>query len=306
MKQSDLDLNALQVLAAVVKAGGFSAAARLMAVPPNRLSRQIQTLEDSLGVRVLQRTTRRLGLTTVGRTLLERAEPALQALDSAWRQASVRADVPSGHLRVAAPADIFAVLSAERLAKFLDQNPLVSLEVLLSDEPADLFASGIDLAFRAGPIRDEGLVARRLMPSPLIVVASPACIQAHGMPKDVKALSHYPCLALRGKEGRTVWSLSGPRATVTLAIQARLTVNSMGALVAATLAGIGAALVPKQLVDEHVAAGTLLRLAPKYCHDGGGIYAVYLSRQHAPAALRAFMAFVMEESASLSVPTSSP
>lgn len=304
-----MDLHGIQVLAAVVQAGGFSAAARRMGVAPNRLSRQIQSLEEALGVRLLQRSTRRLNLTTVGRTLLERAEPALQELESLWRQAGAQAEVPSGHLRVAAPADFMTVLSAERLAKFLDQYPQISLEVLLSDEPVDLLASGIDVAFRAGPLQDESLVARRLVLSPLVVVASPACVTAHGLPPDAMALSGYPCLALRGQQGRAMWPLAGPHGKGVVAVQARLTVNGMGALVAAARAGLGAALVPQQLVAPYLADGSLVRLVGDCFYDGGGIYAVYPSRRHPVAALRAFLDFVIEEAAcapATSMPASHP
>lgn len=295
MNESPIDLNALQVLVAVVQAGGFSAAARRLGVPPNRLSRQVQRLEEVLGVRLLQRTTRRLSLTTVGRTLVDRAEPALQDLESLWRLAGTRAQVPSGHLRVAAPADFMAVVSAQRLARFLERYPLVSLEFVLSDDPVDLYSSGMDAALRAGPIHDESLVARRLTPSKLLLVASPACIATHGAVHDVQDVGRYPCVALRGKEGRATWTLVGPEDAATVAIRARLTVNGMGALVAAALAGLGAALVPEQLVAEHLMQGTLVRLLPEYCLDGGGIYAVYPSRRHPPAALRAFIDFVVSE-----------
>ncbi|MEJ6000876.1 LysR family transcriptional regulator [Paucibacter soli] len=295
MKQSELDLNAIKVLVAVVHAGSFSAAARRMGVPPNRLSRQIQGLEESLGLRLLQRSTRRLSLTTVGRTLLDRAEPAVQELEALWREAGAQAELPSGHLRVAAPADFMSVLAADRLARFLDLHPQLSLEIILSDEPVDLFGSGIDMAFRAGPIRDESLVARKLVSSKLVLVASPACVKAHGLPKDAKALAAYPCLVSRGREGRAVWTLRGPRGTVAVPVHARLSINGMGALVAAAMAGLGAALVPKQLADAAIAAGSLVRLLPRHDHDGGGIFAVYPSRRHPPAALRALIDFVVQE-----------
>jgi len=298
MKQSIIDLNALQVLITVVNAGGFSAAARRLGVPPNRLSRQIQRLEDEIGVRLLQRTTRRLSLTTVGRTLVERIEPALQNIESVWRMAGAQAEVPSGHLRVAAPVDFMAVLSARHLAKFLNQYPLISLEFVLSDDPVDLFSSGIDVAFRAGPIQDESLIAQRLALSKLIVVASPACIAAHGSPTEVDALSSFPCLALRGKEGRSAWPLESPSGNALIQINARLTVNGMGALLAAAKAGLGAALVPEQLAADSLADGSLVRLVAQFCHDGGGIYAVYPSRRHPPAALKAFIDFVLDEAKS--------
>ncbi len=295
MKQSNIDLNALQVLVTVVQSGGFSAAARRLGVPPNRLSRQVQRLEEALGVRLLQRTTRRLSLTTVGRSLVDRAEPALQDLESLWRLAGTQAQVPSGHLRLAAPADFMAVVSAQRLARFLEQYPRISLEIILSDDPVDLYGSGIDIAFRAGPIQDESLIARCLTPSKLIVVASPACIAMHGLVQDVQELSTFPCVALRGKEGRSMWLLTGPGGTAKVPIRARLTVNGMGALVAAAKAGLGAALVPEQLVADHLSDGSLVHLLPGHCLDGGGIYAVYPSRRHPPAALKAFIDFVVNE-----------
>lgn len=295
MKKSDVDLNAIQVLLAVVNAGGFSAAARRMGVPPNRLSRQIQGLEEALGVRLLQRTTRRLSLTTVGRTVVERAEPALQELESLWRLAGAQAEVPSGHIRVAAPVDLMSVFSAQRLAKFLDRYPLISLEVILSDDPVDMISGCIDLAFRAGPIRDESLIARRLAFSKLLVVASPACVQAHGLPEDAAALGRYPCVVLRGRQGHAVWQLTGPGGDVAVEVNARLTINGMGALVSAATAGLGAALVPEHLVAARLADGALLRLVPRFFHDGGGIYAVYPSRRHPPAALKVFMDFVLDE-----------
>jgi len=173
--------------------------------------------------------------------LLDRAEPALEELESLCLQTGSRAVVPSGHLRIAAPADARIVFSAERLAKFLDLYPAISLEIYLSDDDVDLFSSGIDIAFCVGPIRDENLVARRLVLAKRVVVASPACIKAHGLPKDVEALSHYPCLASRGKEGVAVWPLVGPRGDATIKVTARLTINGMGSLIAAAKAGLGAA-----------------------------------------------------------------
>lgn len=295
LKQSNIDLNALQALTTVVEAGGFSAAARLLGVPPNRLSRQIQGLEQGLGVRLLHRTTRRLSLTTIGRTLVDRAEPALHELESLWRLTGSQANVPSGHLRIAAPVDLMTVLSAQRLAKFLALYPLISLEILLSDDPVDLFGSGIDIALRAGPIQDESLIARHLTPSRLVVVASPSCIASHGLPKDAEALSLYPCLALRCRQGRATWPLLGPLGNTLVQIRARLTVNGMGALVAAAKAGLGAALVPEQLAAEPIAKGTLSRLLPELHHDGGGIYAVYPSRRHPTAALSALINFMLAE-----------
>jgi DNA-binding transcriptional LysR family regulator len=297
MTKTDLEcnLNGLSSLIAVVNAGGFSSAARRLGVPVNRLSRQIQRMEDELGVRLLIRTTRRLNLTPAGRALLEEAEPALQQIANIWRAVGAQSEEPSGHLRVAAPADFLSVLPAEKLAQFLEQHPAITLELILSDDPVDFISSGIDVAFRAGPIRDESVVARRLGFSRLIIVASPSWVDKHGKPRDVTSLPSYPCLASASKEGHTVWPLSGPKGDASIKLKAVLTVNGMGALIAAAETGLGAALVPERLAQKSINAGTLIHMLPKFYFDGGGFFAVYPSRRHPPASLRAFLDFAMRQ-----------
>lgn len=295
MKQSEPDLNALATLIAVVNAGGFSAAARRMGVPANRLSRQVQRLEEDIGVRLLQRTTRQLSLTSAGRRLVDGAEPALAQLAVLWRDTSLQAEEVVGHLRVAAPADFMSVFEPERLAVFLKRFPAVSLEMLLSDDQTDLIGSGFDLAFRAGPIRDESLVARKLASSRFILVASPAFIAAHGAPESIAALPDYPCLTLRSKEGQSVWSFDGPSGQESVRVKARLAINGMGALVATTAAGLGIALVRERLATQALADGRLMHLLQDYHFDTGGFFAVYPSRHNTTAALRAFIEFVLGE-----------
>lgn len=301
MNKCDVDLNGIKLLLMVVRAGSFSAAARLLNVPSNRVSREVLRLEESLGVRLLHRTTRRLTLTTAGHAFVEQAGPAMDELDALWRKTGAQSDVPSGYLRVAAPMDLLSIFPVERIAAFLNRFPMIKLDIRLSDEPEDMFERGVDVAFRAGPIRDEGLVARKVADSKLFVVASPACLELHGRPLGVKDLANYPCLALRSKQGHAVWHLAGMQGHEAVHVQARLTVNGMGALVAAAKAGLGAALVPDLLVVADIQAGHLVRLVPTVCLDGGGIYAVYPSRRHLPAALRAFLDFVIEEGDGLMV-----
>jgi len=294
MKKSNIDLNAMSTLLAVTKAGGFAVAARQLGVPANQISRQIQRLEGNLGIRLLNRTTRRLSLTSAGKALIEGAEPALLQLDSLWRQAGAQAGEPGGHLRVAAPADFMTVLAPERLAQFIGQYPALSVEILLSDDIADLFSSSIDMAIRAGPIKDENLVARHLGASKLIVVASPQLIATHGVPDCIEQLASYPCLAARSRMGRALWSLTGPEGAVTIQIVARLTINGMGALIDATTAGLGAACVPEKMVLDRLDSGELVQLFPEYYRDGGGIYVVYPSHRHPTAGMRVFVDFLLQ------------
>jgi DNA-binding transcriptional LysR family regulator len=299
MKQSEVDLNALSTLALVVNSGSFSAAARRLEVPSNRVSRKVQALEKSLGVRLLQRTTRSLNLTSAGHAIMDGISPALNQIEAVWREASAQAEDPRGHLRIAAPADLFSVFSSERLAGFLDKYPKVSVEICLSDDVIDLVDRGFDMAFRVGPIRDGGLVARSLGSSGQIIVASPQFLRKYGAPKDIQALEGLPCLSLRSKAGNASWRLSGPSGQLTLQVRSRLTVNGMGALISAAQAGLGIALVPERLAKPLILNKSLIRILPKFGDKGSGIYAVYPSRKNLPAALRVFLDFVFLESQGL-------
>jgi DNA-binding transcriptional LysR family regulator len=299
MKQSDVDLNALSTLALVVNSGSFSAAARRLGVPANRVSRKVQALEKMLGVRLLQRTTRSLSMTSAGQAIMEEVEPALAKIESIWRDASAQSDEPRGHLRIAAPADLLSVFSSEKLAEFLDKFPKVSVEICLSDDVVDLVDRGFDMAFRVGPIKDGGLVARQLASSRQILVASPSFLRRYGSPKNINAVCDLPCLSLRSKAGTALWKLNGPRGLITLQVSSRLTVNGMGALVSAAQAGLGIAMVPERLAKPLIANKALIRVLPKFCDRGSGIYAVYPSRKNQPAALRVFLDFVFAESQGL-------
>lgn len=295
MKQSIIDLNALKTLVDVVAAGSFAAAARERQVLPNNLSRQVQRLEQELGIRLLQRSTRRLGLTSSGRVLVDGARDTLAQLEDKLQEVSSQGKEPRGHLRVAVPLDFFSLDNGERMARFLGQHPDISLEFLLSDEQVNLIDSGIDLAVRAGVIRDEALVARPLLETRLIVVASPDCVSRHGSPQTPAELAAYPCLASRGRNGRALWQLTRHGRAVEVEVQARLTANGMGALIASAKVGLGAALVPRALVMPSLSNGTLVQIMDRYHGHSPGIFAVYPSRLHQTAAFKAFLAFLVKE-----------
>lgn len=306
MKNTEVDFNGVYILLTIVRAGSFSAAARQLGVPANRLSRQIQHLEESLGIRLLHRTTRKLGLTSAGRAFLNRAEPAIKELELCWQEISTQAEEPRGHLRITTHIDFLSVVSIQFLAQFMQQYPAVSIEVVLSDDQLDLLETGIDVAFRAAPLHDEGVVARQLLSSRLLVVASPDFVETHGLPADVEALGDYPCLALQSSNGWTSWTLSNEERSVTVQVPARLTVNGMGALVSAAKAGLGVGLLPDHLIAAELMNGNLINLLPHYHHQSGGIYIVYPSRKHPSAALRQFIEFVMSVAESTPVELLNP
>ncbi|ENX05713.1 LysR family transcriptional regulator [Acinetobacter courvalinii] len=294
MKETEVDLNGILTLLTIIRTGSFSAAARHLGVPVNRLSRQVQRLEEKLGVRLLQRSTRKLSLTTIGRSLLEHAEPALVELESWWQHIQAQADEPSGHLRISTFSDSLSTIFVSYIAQFMERYPSINLELILSDEQIDFFATGIDVAFRAGPIQDENLIARKLLSSRLLVVASPRLLEQYTMPSNISELINYPCLAAHGQDGWATWTLNNGQQLESVRVPVRLAMNGLGALLAATKAGLGIALLPDHLVASELASGTLINLLPSYDYDGGGLYLVYPTRKHPPAALRVFLDFVID------------
>ena len=205
-----LDLNDIALFVQVVRAGSFAAAARRLGIPANTASRRIQQLEQQLGLRLMQRSTRRLTLTDAGATFYARCADQVEALAEAAQELGEGSQIPSGKVRVAAPADFFNWFLMNWIAEFLAAHPRVRLEFVLSDARADLIGEGIDVAIRGGKVLEPTLVARRVGTSRSTLVASPAYLAERGTPESVEALSGHDCIAVPRASGRTVWRLDGP------------------------------------------------------------------------------------------------
>src|SRR5258706_5572726 len=239
-----LDLNDVALFVQVVRAGSFAAAARRLDMPANSASRRIQQLEQHVGLRLLQRSTRKLTLTDAGATFYARCADQVVALSEAAQELSEGSQVPSGKVRVAAPADFFNIFRLELIAEFLDANPKVRLEFVLSDERADLIEQGIDVAIRAGEVLEPTLIARRIGTGRVTLVASPAYLAARGMPESAQALASHDCVTLPQSAGRKVWRLTGPDGAIETQVGGRFSANTAQALLKAVLAGLGIRLLP--------------------------------------------------------------
>jgi len=288
-----LDLNDVALFVQVVRSGSFAAAARRLGMPANSLSRRIQQLEQLLGLRLMQRSTRKLTLTDAGTTFYERCADQVEALAEAAQELSEGSQVPSGKVRVAAPADFFNVFRMELIAEFLDAHPKVRLEFVLSDERADLIEQGIDVAIRSGKVLEPTLVARRIGTGRVTLVASPAYLAARGMPESVEALANHDCVTLPHASGRAVWHLGGPDGAIEAHVAGRFSANTAQALLKAVLAGLGIALLPAVMTSSHVRAGELTEVLPDHGVEGRESYLVYLSRRQLPRAVTAFIEFMM-------------
>ena len=288
-----LDLNDVALFVQVVRAGSFAAAARRLGIPANTASRRIQQLEQQVGLRLMQRSTRKLTLTDAGATFYARCADQVEALAEAAQELSEGTQEPSGRVRVAATADFFNVFRMELIAEFLADHPKVRLEFVLSDARADLIEEGIDVAIRSGKVLEPTLVARRIGTGRATLVASPAYLAAHGMPESVEALASHDCVTLPQPSGHAVWRLDGPGGEVEVQVAGRFSANTAHALLKAALAGLGIALLPAPVTAPHVRAGELIEILPEHGVNGRDAYLVYLSRRQLPRAVSAFIEFMV-------------
>jgi len=292
-----LDLNDVAVFVQVVRCGSFAEAARRLGIPPNTLSRRVQQLEAHLGTRLMQRSTRKLSLTSAGQEFHDRCAEAVEGLVDAGQSLLSRNEAPSGLVRVAAPADFFDFFPMEWLAAFLAAHPQVRVDFVLSDARADLIADRIDVAIRGGVLEDSGLFARRVLDAGLDgLVASPAYIAARGAPANLEDLATHDCLVFAHPSGRATWGLSGRDGTdVEVQVTGRLSGNTVQVLRKAALAGLGIALLPSTMTRRELRAGLLVPVLPHYHRKGHGVNLVYASRRHLPSAVSAFIELVADK-----------
>ena len=297
------DLNDTAMFVQVVRCGSFAEAARRLGLPPNTVSRRIQQLEAQLGTRLMQRSTRKLTLTDAGRAFHERCADAVDGLLEAGQALLAGSQEPTGLVRVAAPADFFDFFPMAWVSDFLGAHPRVRLEFVLNDAQADLIGEQIDVAFRGGPLRDSGYIARELLGARDDgLVASPAYIAARGMPAALADLGMHDCVNAAQPSGRTTWRLSGPKGIEEVQVAGRFSGNTAQALRKAAVAGLGVALLPAPLARLDVEAGLLVPVLPQYRRTSHGLSVVYPSRRHLPLAVSAFIELVLEKLSSAQAP----
>jgi DNA-binding transcriptional LysR family regulator len=287
-----VDFNNMALFVSVVTAGSFAEAARRLGLPANTASRRVQELERDLGVRLMQRSTRRLTLTDAGQRLFSQCAAQIEALTQCANEISEGNAVPSGKVRVAVPADFFHNVPVDMMSEFLAANPMVRLEFILSDARADLLGESIDVAFRIGKTIEPNLVARQIGWTRAGLVASPAYIEARGTPESPADLSNHDCIAApTNPTGYTTWHLDGAGSEVEVMVRGRFHANSTQAQLDAALGGLGVALLPNAMTEADVRSGRLKEVLPEYGLRGVGVYLVYLNRRHLPRAVSAFIEF---------------
>jgi DNA-binding transcriptional LysR family regulator len=290
----------LRVFVLAVDEGSLAAAARRLGLSPAMAGKHLNALEAQLSTRLLQRTTRQLSLTDAGRRYYERCKRMLDEFDDANREIGDHDDVLRGTLRVAAPVTFGAMQMGPSMARYLDEHPHVTVEVLLNDRYVDLLDAGIDVAIRIGQLSQPGLTVRRLAISRMIACASPAYLERHGTPEMPAALCEHARLAFSGAISPGDWTFTDPSG-VDQSVQgpSRLHVNNMQFLLSAALAGAGIAYGPSFVFGEHVARGDLIPVLANYVTASLPIHAVFPTARYMPRLVRAFVDRLAEDFAGI-------
>jgi DNA-binding transcriptional LysR family regulator len=284
-------LTSMTIFARAVELGSFSAAAAVFHMSPQLVGKHVRMLEQHLGVQLLNRTTRRQHLTEIGASYYERVKVILAEVEGADSLALDARARPSGLLRVNAPATFGIHALTPRLVEYLAAYPDVQVELSLSNRYIDAMEEAVDVVFRIGELEDSSRIARRLAPYRLVLCASPDYLAAHPKLVSPLDLARHACLGFPYTELRTHWNFDGPDGRVTVPVANRLTIDSGEALLVAARAGAGLMLQPIELVAPDLAAGTLVRVLPKYTVPPRPLHLLYAPDRQMTPKLRSFVDF---------------
>ncbi|MCP3043352.1 LysR family transcriptional regulator [Xanthomonas euvesicatoria] len=287
-------LDAMRVFAAVAERSGFSAAADALDRSTASVTRQIAALEQRLGTRLLNRTTRRVSLTSAGSAYYQRCLQLLADLDDLEATIGAQALEPAGVLRVNAPVSYGIERLGALLPGFRARYPQVELDLSLSDRLVDMVEEGFDVAIRITRQPAPMLIARQLGKVRILACASPAYLARAGTPRHPSDLAGHECLLYHYSPSGDEVRFQGPEGDIDVRLRGGLRANNGHVLNAAALAGQGIVMQPDFLAEQQLAAGRLVRILPDYALDEIGIFAVYTSRSHLAPKVRSFIDYLIE------------
>ncbi|MEQ9683814.1 MAG: LysR family transcriptional regulator, partial [Rhodospirillales bacterium] len=286
------NLTGMAVFAKVVETGTFKGAARAMGLSKGAVSKQIARLEDRLGARLLNRTTRRSSLTEVGAAFYERCRRIVAEAEEAELAVTRLHAEPRGVLRVNLPMSFGMIHMADALPDFMAAYPEISLDVTLDDRVVNVVDEGYDVVIRITELPDSSLIARRLAPFRIATCASPAYWDAHGRPKHPADLRNHACLLYSYLSNLNEWRYRGPDGPFAVRVDGPMRGNNGDLLRAAAVAGLGIVRSPTFIVGCHLVEGRLEQVLAEFEDDDRGIYAVYPHNRHLSAKVRAFVDFM--------------
>ncbi|NVD97651.1 LysR family transcriptional regulator [Massilia sp. BJB1822] len=276
----------------VVAKGSLSAAARAEGIAPAVIGRRLDALEQRLGVKLLQRTTRKLALTDEGAAFLEDCQRILGELEDAETAVAERSARATGHLLISAPAGFGRQHVAPLLPSFLAEHREVTATLNLNDRVVDLIGEGVDVAIRIASMSDSNLVSAKLADNRRVVVATPAYLKRHGRPLALDDLAQHNCLAISSDGSQRGWTFRENGKNVTRKVNGNMACNDGAVLHAWVLADKGLAWRSMWEVGGDIEAGRLCSVLDEYSAPGNDIYAVFAQRRHLPLRIRAFVDFL--------------
>ena len=290
-------LSRVPIFVAVARHGSFAEAARRLGMTGSAVSKQVQRLENDLGVRLFHRTTRQLSLTDEGLFLFERSAPLVEGIEEVGEMLAGRQAKPGGSLRLSAPLALAQRLLKEPLASFVSHHPDINLHVELSDRFVDLVGEGFDLAIRIGHLEDSSLIARRLANVPMILVGAPILLAQYGTPQSAEDLVKIPFIHYASE--RVVQRLKlqkGNEEPIQINTQGRLSTNNDQMMVSFARAGQGLIMLPKFMVKTELDKDSLREVLPLYrLYPERKIYAIFPHGRHLPLKTRALIDFLVDE-----------
>lgn len=291
------DLNDMLYFTEIVAQGGFAAAGRSLGMPKSKLSRRFAQLEGHLGVRLLQRTTRKLALTPVGETYLRHCQAMREQAQAAQEAVAQAQTAPCGRVRVACPVTLAQSAMAGLLPGFLLQYPQVSVDMKISNRAVDLVEDGFDVALRVRSSLEDSasLVVKNLGQSGNLLVASPAQLLRQGRPESVQDLARLDTVDMAARDGQSSWSLVGPGGHLhTHSHQPRVALDDLATLKVLVMQGIGMCFMPDYLCKDEIAQGTLVEVLPGWAPQPGLVHAVFPTRRGMLPAVRCFLDYLGE------------
>ena len=287
-------LNSMKTFVEVVDNEGFTAAAAKIGLSRAQVSKSVMALEAHLGTRLLNRTTRQVGLTDIGRLYYERSKAILDEIDEIEDLAGQQSSRARGTLTVAAPTSFGVLHLNNAIAGYLKQYTEMRISLSLNDRFVDVVSEGFDLAIRIAELEDSSLVARRIAPCKRVLVASPDYLHNNGAPKVPQDLAVHRCLVYSNDLRPGSWTLSSDAGTESVRVNGPVCADNGDVLKDAAVAGLGVALLPTFIVGPELRAGRLLQVLETYRPGDISVYAVFPSRRYVPAGVRTFVDYLAD------------
>ena len=290
-----MDLNDIVVFTKVVETKSFTGAAEQLGLPKSTVSRKLAQLEERLGVRLVQRTTRKLALTDIGEAYYARCARIVADIAAAEQVVTDMQATPRGRVRITAPIDLATQYLGSMISEFLAAHPDIFIELEATDRIVDLIEEGYDLAVRFGPLPESTLIARRLCTIGGVLCASPKYIAARGMPTNIEHLDEHDRVLFTPTPRVQSWPLVDDAGNVhELGRPARFASNNVGAVYSACVAGLGISLLSEFMVACDIHEGTLVPVLPAWKGKPTEVHAVYPARQNLPPRLSLFIEYLQK------------